>query len=121
MRPIAEFPAMERERFEREIVPRGEPAVLRGLVEDWPVVDAAKASEEALADFIRQAASDEPFEAWFGAPEIGGRFSYNRDFSGFPRFSVSISCCGTLSGTFRRPSMSSLKAISLVGLPVSSS
>ena len=83
MRPIAEYPAMERERFESEIVPLGEPAVLRGLVEDWPVVQAAAAGEAALADFLRQAASDEPFEAWFGAPEIGGRFSYNQDFSGF--------------------------------------
>jgi hypothetical protein len=83
MKPIAEYPAMDRERFEREIVPRGEPAVLRGLVADWPVVQAAKRGDEPLADVLRGAATDEPFEAWFGAPEIEGRFGYNADFSGF--------------------------------------
>jgi hypothetical protein len=83
MRAIAEYSRVDRERFEREIVPKGEPAVLRGLVADWPGVAAAKQGDEALAEFLRGAASDEPFEAWFGAPEIGGRFGYNEDFSGF--------------------------------------
>jgi len=83
MKPIAEYPAMDRERFEREIVPSGEPAVLRGLVADWPAVAAARTGDQALADFLRRGASDEPFEAWFGAPEIAGRFGYNDDFSSF--------------------------------------
>ncbi len=61
-------------------MPRGRPAVLRGLVADWPAVAAAKAGEEALANFLRKAASEEPFEAWFGPPEIGGRFGYNDGF-----------------------------------------
>jgi hypothetical protein len=83
MRPIAEYRELDRERFEREIVPKGEPAVLRGLVADWPIVAAAKQGDDALANFLREAGSEEPFEAWFGAPEIGGRFGYNDDFSGF--------------------------------------
>jgi hypothetical protein len=83
MRAIAEYEPMDRERFEREVVPKGEPAVLRGLVADWPIVRAAKDGDEALAGVLRDAASDEPFEAWFGAPEIGGRFGYNSDFTGF--------------------------------------
>lgn len=83
MRPIAEYETVDRERFEREIVPKGEPAVLRGLVADWSAVRAAQAGDEALAEFLRGAAADEPFEAWFGAPEIAGRFGYTDDFSGF--------------------------------------
>src|SRR4051794_2830543 len=83
MRPITEHEGVNLERFEREIVPRGEPAVLRGLVADWPVVRAAQDGDEALAGFLRGAASDEPFEAWFGEPEIEGRFGYTEDFSGF--------------------------------------
>ena len=82
VQPIVEFHDVDRSRFEAEIVPRGRPAVLRGLVADWPAVAAAKAGEEALADFLRKAASDEPFEAWFGPPEIGGRFGYNDRFRG---------------------------------------
>src|SRR3954471_23944881 len=83
MRAIAEYRDVDRERFEREIVPKGEPAVLRGLVAEWPIVRAAAQGDEALAGFFRGAASDEPFEAWFGEPEIEGRFSYTDDFSGF--------------------------------------
>jgi len=83
MRAIAEFQNVGREQFEREIVPSGEPAVLRGLVADWPLVKAASEGDQAIADALRSAASGEPFEAWFGAPEIEGRFGYTADFSGF--------------------------------------
>src|SRR5438105_3996937 len=81
MRPIAEYSQVDRKRFEREIVPRGEPAVIRRLVADWPIVRAAEAGD--IAEFLSSAASPEPFEAWFGAPEIEGRFGYTEDFSGF--------------------------------------
>jgi hypothetical protein len=83
MKPIAEYSAMDRQRFSEEIVPKGEPAVLRGLMADWPAVQAAKRGDEALAGVLRGAATNEPFEAWFGAPEIEGRFGYNADFSRF--------------------------------------
>jgi hypothetical protein len=83
MRPIAEYEPMERERFEREIVPKGEPAVFRGLVADWPPVRAAKEAPEALVEMLRFADTDESIQAWFAPPEIEGRFNYNADFSGF--------------------------------------
>ena len=83
MQPVPEFQDVDRVRFEKEIVPKGRPAVLRGLVADWPAVRAASTGDEGLADFLRAAASSEPFEAWFGAPEIGGRFGYNAGFDGF--------------------------------------
>jgi hypothetical protein len=83
MRPITEYRDVDRERFEREIVRQDEPAVLRGLVADWPAVRAAAGGDEALTDFLRGTASDEAFEAWFGPPEIEGRFGYTDDFGGF--------------------------------------
>jgi len=83
MRPIAEYPPMDRATFEREIVPKGEPAVFRGLVDDWPVVRAGKAGPEPLAKTLHSTATDEPFQAWIAKPEVDGRFNYNEDFSGF--------------------------------------
>jgi hypothetical protein len=83
MRPVPEFHDVTREKFEQDIVPAGRPAVLRGLCADWPAVEAGEGGDEALAAFLRAAASDEPFEAWFGDPAIGGRFGYSADFSGF--------------------------------------
>ena len=72
------------ERFERDIVAKGEPAVFRGLVADWPVVRPRAGPDlRSLAQLLREAATNEPFEAWFGPPEIEGRFGYNEDFSGF--------------------------------------
>jgi len=83
VKPVAEYPPMDRARFEREIVPRGEPAVFRGMMNDWPVVQAGKESDEELARLLHSAATEEPFEAWFGAPGLDGQFNYNADFSGF--------------------------------------
>jgi hypothetical protein len=83
MRAISEYHEVDRKKFERDIVSKGEPAVLRGLVNDWPIVRAARQSDEKLAKVLRDSATDEPFETWFGAPEIEGRFGYNADLSGF--------------------------------------
>jgi Cupin-like domain len=83
MRPLPEYDHVDRRRFESEIVPKGKPAVLRGLVSDWPLVKAAREGDEELAGFLRTAASGEPFEAWFGEPGIGGRFGYTEDFTRF--------------------------------------
>lgn len=83
MRTIAEYHGVDRDRFKRDIVAKGEPAVLRGLVADWPIVKAANSGADALAGVLRGAASDQAFEAWFGPPEIEGRFGYTDDFTGF--------------------------------------
>src|SRR5438309_1966289 len=80
---IPDYEGVDRARFEAEIVPAGRPAVLRGLCADWAAVAAARTSDEALADYLRGRAEEVPFEAWFGAPEIGGRFGYAEDFQGF--------------------------------------
>jgi hypothetical protein len=83
MRPIAEYEPMDRERFEREIVPKGEPAIFRGLVADWPAVRAGNDGPEVLAQMLLFAATDEPFQAWLAPPDVDGRFNFNADFSGF--------------------------------------
>ena len=80
---VREYEGVDRARFEAEIVPAGRPAVLRGLCAGWPGVAAARGGDESVAAYLRARANDEPFEAWFGAPEIGGRFGYSDDFQGF--------------------------------------
>jgi hypothetical protein len=80
---IPEFEAVDRARFEAEIVPAGRPAVLRGLCAGWAAAAAAREGDEALGAYLSARAGDVPFEAWFGPPEIGGRFDYSPDFDGF--------------------------------------
>ena len=83
MRPITEYEDVDRQKFEREIVPKGEPAVIRGLVANWTIVQAAVEGDVAMAAFLRKASTEEPFQTWFGTPEIEGRFGYSEDFSSF--------------------------------------
>ena len=71
MRPVAEYQDVDRERFEAEIVPRGRPAVLRGLVADWPAVEAGRAGDEALAQFLTELRGS---RVEVRAPARGGAF-----------------------------------------------
>ncbi|VVS97781.1 conserved hypothetical protein [Sphingomonas sp. EC-HK361] len=82
-RPAPDYHGVDRARFETEIVPAGRPAVLRGLVRDWPIVLAAREGADELAAWLRQRASEDAAEAWFGPPEIGGRFDFAPDHAGF--------------------------------------
>lgn len=59
------------------------PVILRGLVADWPLVQAGLDSAKAAVDYLRRFARDAPVVAMVGSPEIGGRFFYNEDLSGF--------------------------------------
>ncbi len=83
MSPVPEYHGIDRARFEAEIVPPARPAILRGLVADWPAVQAGRDSVEAFAAYLRANANDAPGEAWFGDPTIAGRFDFDADFTGF--------------------------------------
>ena len=54
---------------------RGEPAVLRGLVADWPVVAAAKAG--TLGDYLSAMASDQPVAMVRAPARAEGRLHYD--------------------------------------------
>lgn len=81
--PVSEYHGVDRARFEAEIVPPGRPAILRGLVADWPAVKAGRESAEAFAGYLRGQATDIAAEAWFGDPEIAGRFDFSEDLLGY--------------------------------------
>ena len=69
--------------FRNKIVPHSRPAILKGLVADWPAVKAATRSARALADYIGAFAGELPASVMIGSPAIRGRFFYNPDMSGF--------------------------------------
>lgn len=60
-----------------------QPVLLRGLVNHWPLVQAAQRSNADFCDYLRGFGADTRLALWRGGPEIGGRFFYNDDFSGF--------------------------------------
>src|ERR1044072_2629295 len=83
MTPVPEYHRVDRARFEGEIVPTARPAVLRGLVADWPAVEAGRESAEGFAAWLRGAATDAAGEAWFGEPGMKGRFGFNDTIDGY--------------------------------------
>jgi hypothetical protein len=82
-RAVREYAEVDMACFESDIVASGEPAVMRGLVGDWPIVASARRSERALCDYIAAFAPRHEVRFFRGDPAIEGRFFYNADFSGF--------------------------------------
>jgi hypothetical protein len=68
--------------FREEIMPAGEPVVLRDLVNDWPSVRAARESPRALADYLRGFDRGKPVAVLEGPPSIRGHFFYRDDMRG---------------------------------------
>lgn len=82
-RAVREYSGVSAASFESEIAASGEPAVMRGLVGDWPIVASARRSEQALCDYIAAFAPRQEVRFFRGDAAIEGRFFYNADFSGF--------------------------------------
>lgn len=68
--------------FQSEIVPRYEPAVLRGLVRDWPAVHRNAESVSSLLDYILKLDSRQAVYTVVGEPAINGRFFYDEQLQG---------------------------------------
>lgn len=67
----------------REMFACAEPAVLRGLVRDWPAVAAGRHSAIALAGYLRRFDNGQPVDAIMCPPETAGRLFYDADMAGF--------------------------------------
>jgi hypothetical protein len=66
-----------------QVFSSAEPLVLRGLVSQWPLVQAGTRSIGTALAYLRGYYRNATVGAWFGAPQIRGRFFYNEDYSGF--------------------------------------
>jgi hypothetical protein len=64
-----------------ELLERGEPVVLTGLVRDWPIVRAGLGSDDEAIAYLRSFYNGKTVGACVGAPRIGGRLFYNDDFT----------------------------------------
>jgi len=59
------------------------PLLLRGLVADWPIVQAARDGAGALDRYIRAFYKDATVGLLLAPPEAAGRIFYNEDMTGF--------------------------------------
>lgn len=67
------------EQFNADIRPAGEPAIIKGLASDWPIVAAARQGDRALVDFLSAKATTSPISVAIAPPEVEGRFHYTSD------------------------------------------
>jgi hypothetical protein len=82
-RRVAERGPVAPDAFEAEVASHYQPVILRDQVAHWPAVVAGKQGIAATADYLLRFAGGKPYEVLIGKPEIGGRFFYNADMSGF--------------------------------------
>ena len=93
MQKIKDWEEVDRAVFENEIFPANQPAVLRGLLRNWPAVQAGRQSRTSVVDYFKRVDTGGTVNAIVGPPEIKGRFFYSDDYQDFnfvPR-DVSIS------------------------------
>ena len=69
--------------FVREVVEPCRPVVIRGLVSDWPVVQAGERAPAAFREYLSQFDNGDQAEAFFGEPRIAGKYYYRDDLQGF--------------------------------------
>ena len=70
------------ERF-RELIRECRPLVIRGLVADWPVVQAAGSGPRGLRTYIAPLDARAEVEVFVGDPAIRGKYYYNSGLQGF--------------------------------------
>ena len=80
---LPEWHGVDRPRFEAEILPRNEPAILRGLANDWPAVSRARQSPQAIAQYLAALDNGTPVDAVMLKPEEEGRIFYDASMEGF--------------------------------------
>lgn len=66
-----------------ELLASQQPAVLKGVARDWPLVRVGLESPLAAMAYVKSFYGGHPAIVLTGEPEIGGRFFYNEEVSGF--------------------------------------
>ncbi len=94
---FADGGAIDRARFAADILPGGQPVVMRGLNAHWPAVQAAQTSRQAIADYLtRMDVTKQAVPVSVLPPEHRGRFFYNDDVTGYNFFVDKRSVSGVI-------------------------
>ena len=83
---IPEVGAVDRERFDNQIVAGARPVVMRGLVAGWPAATLGRQSPEAICKYLIERDTQAPIDAIMLPPEEKGRIFYNAAMDGFNFF-----------------------------------
>ncbi len=118
MQKIEEWQDVDRAVFENEILPANRPAVLKGLLRDWPAVQAGRQSETSVVNYFKRFDSGATVNAMVGPPQINGRFFYSNDLMGFNFESRGVSISTALDTLVSLAEESQPPAIALQAIDV---
>jgi len=79
---MAEWRDVDVTTFRDKIVPSGQPAVLRGVVRDWPAVQRGGASPRAMCTYLLGLRQGAPVPLLTAEPAVKGRFFFRDDLQG---------------------------------------
>src|SRR5580704_5315102 len=79
---IPEWRNVDRHLFETQILPAGRPAVFKGAVDNWPLVQRRTDSPAAIIDYLKSFNPATQVEWIAGDPQMNGRFFYNDAMDG---------------------------------------
>ena len=98
---ISEYRGVDAMTFRNEIVPRYRPAVLRGLIEQWPAVQHARTSLQSIGRYLSEFDNGAAVDLIIMPPQVHGRLFYSDDMRGF-NFSRSKASIGEVSDKLLR-------------------
>lgn len=81
--PISERDAPTPDQFRTEILPSGQPMVLRAIAKDWPLVIAARTDASKAMSLLEAGANAQLTNVLRADPETEGRFHYGKDTRSF--------------------------------------
>jgi hypothetical protein len=81
--PIEIHHHVDRRRFEAQILPAAKPALLKGLLAEWPIVRAAHESRAALAQLIKRYDTGRMPHVIEAPADMNGRIFYRDDLAAF--------------------------------------
>jgi cupin-like protein len=113
---IAEWTAPTREQFRSQILPGGQPAVLRGLALDWPLVAAARQDPHKAMAMLQAHANGTQTDVLRAEPEEEGRFHYTADGLSLNFIRGRGNIAGILAGIREQENLSRPHAMAAQGL-----
>ncbi|MEW6998677.1 cupin-like domain-containing protein [Colwelliaceae bacterium BS250] len=66
-----------------ELLTSTTPIVFKGLVKDWPLVQASQRSDTDVIDYLKRFYNQNPVKAMIAPANVNGRFFYNDNIDGF--------------------------------------
>ena len=118
LQKMAEWQSVDRGGCGNKNINANRPAVLRGLLRNWPAVQAGRQSPASVVNYLKRLDTGGTVNAFVGPPEIKGRFFYSDDFQGFNFESKDVSISTALDNLVSLAEAPQSPAIALQAIQV---